>query len=398
MKIMNPIFKNTLAAAAVCLSCTTAIAQTPSHIDLSTRLLQQNISESPGRNICLSPLSLEMAMGMVSNGAEGNTRQEIFQTLGWQGMTQEEVNRRQQERMRALRSNEEITVELANSIWVNKKTGKPKRTFVKANKNYFNAEVARLAFNADAAAKINKWCADHTRNKIPNIIEQINPGAQMYLINALYFNGTWINQFDSNMTRPEPFRLAGGGETSVSMMHQQNYYDYTETEDCQVIDMPFLSVGKQEYSMYILLPDKQTSPDALLETLNEKKWRELTSALTSEEVRLTLPKFKIEYSTLLNKTLETLGIRDAFHAGLANFSGISKTPLYIDQVLQKTVFEVTEQGAEAAAVTSISMMRSSLIQPDDIKTMTVDRPFLFILYEKSSNTILFIGKIENPAL
>lgn len=394
---MNHILKNTFAAAAFTLSCFATMAQGPSHIDLSARLLQQNISESPGRNICLSPLSLEMAMGMISNGAGGNTRQEIFQALGWQGMTQDEVNRRQQERMKALRSNEEITVELANSIWINKKAGKPKRAFVKANKNYFNAEVARLTFNADAAVKINKWCADHTRNRIPSIIDQLNPAAQIYLINALYFNGTWINHFDSNMTRPAAFHLPGGGETTVSMMHQQSHYDYAETEDCQIIDMPFLSVGKQEYSMYVLLPGEGTSADALLETLNGEKWAELTSALASEEVRLALPKFKIEYGTLLNRTLQDLGIRDAFAAGLADFSGISKTPLCIDQVIQKTVFEVTEKGAEAAAVTAISMMRSSIVQPDDIKKMTVDRPFLFTLYEKSSNTILFIGKIENPA-
>lgn len=393
---MSPILKNTLAATALCLSCTAALAQTPSHIEFSTRLLKQNVSESSGRNICLSPLSLEMAMGMVCNGAEGNTRQEIFQALGWQDMTQEEVNRRQQERMKTLRSNEEITVELANSIWVNKKEGKPKRAFIKANRNYFNAEVARLTFNADAAVKINKWCADRTRNKIPSIIDEINPAAQMYLINALYFNGTWISEFDSDKTRPEPFHLAGGAETSVSMMHQQSHYDYAETEDCQIIDMPFLSVGKPEYSLYVLLPKGQTSADALLETLNEKKWTELTSALTSEEVRLALPKFKIEYSTPLNRTLQALGIRDAFSAGLADFSGISKTPLCIDQVLQKTLFEVTEHGAEAAAVTAISMMRTSLIQPNDIKVMTVDRPFLFALCEESGNTILFIGKIENP--
>jgi len=394
---MNSLLKNTWFATALCLSCTTAMAQTTPHIDLSARLLKQNISEYPGRNICLSPLSLEMAMGMVSNGAEGNTRQEIFRALNWQGMSQEEINRRQQERMKSLHSNEEITVELANSIWVNKKAARLKRSFVKANKNYFNAEVARLAFNADATQKINKWCADHTRNKIPSIIDQINPAAQMYLINALYFNGTWINKFDSVMTRPEPFHFTGGGETSVSMMHQQSHYDYAETEDCQIIDMPFLSVGKQEYSMYVLLPRKQNTADALLETLDGKKWMELTSALASEEVRLSLPKFKVEYSTSLNKTLEALGIHDAFQAGLADFSGISKTPLCIDQVLQKTFFEVTEQGAEAAAVTAIAMMRSSLVQPNDIKTMTVDRPFLFVLYEKSSNTILFIGKIENPA-
>lgn len=392
---MNLFFRHLVSVILLVGACPVAYAAAP-RVGLAARLLRENAATVPGRNVCLSPFSLEMAMAMVANGAEGNTRREIFQTLGWESLTQEDVNRRMQSVMTTLQGSDGIAVETANSIWINKKVARPRRTFVKVNRTLFGAEVTRLPFNADATAKINKWCSDHTHGCIPDIIDQVNPAAELYLLNALYFKGTWVSKFDAPLTAPRPFHTAAGSTVSTPMMLQQSYYAYAECEAGQAIEMPFVSIGRQKYSLYVILPAPMMTADTLLATLDDKAWAVWTEAMGSEDVRLTLPKFKMEYSTPLNGTLMKMGIRDAFQPNRADFAAMSKTPLYINLVLQKTFFDINEEGVEAAAATAIAMVRSAAPRPHDVKVMTVDRPFLYLLVEKDSGTILFIGKVENP--
>jgi serpin B len=337
-------------------------------------------------------------MAMVANGAEGKTRREILDAMGWEGQTMTQVNQTEQKAMQTLQSTEDVTVEMANSIWLNRSaTGRVKRSFTKTNRTYYDAEVVRLAFNAAATERINRWCATHTRDKITSILDQADPAAQMYLLNALYFKGTWIHRFIEGATRPDAFTLADGQTEQAPMMHQQAYFDYADLPLCQLLDMPFVSVGGPQYSLYVALPTEGVSADALLDVLTAETWQEWTSRLRSEDVRLTLPKFRVEYSAVLNETLQALGIRRAFSASQADFSGIGPSSLAIDQVLQKTYFDVTETGAEAAAVTAVTMMRASLARPHDVRVMNVNRPFLFVLAEKSSGQVLFVGKVENPS-
>jgi serpin B len=365
--------------------------------DFAARLLRQSASEQPDANLCLSPASLQMAMAMAANGAEGATRRELLDAMGWKDLSLSQVDRQQQQALSALQGNDDVTVSMANSLWLNKTAGRVKRSFVKANQTYFDAEVTRLAFNSAATERINRWCATQTHDKITQIVEQVNPAVQMYLINALYFKGTWINRFQERATRPETFTLTDGRELQTSMMHQQSYYDYAELPQCQLVDMPFVSVGASQYSLYVALPTEGTPVDSLLCQLDGATWRDWTAQLRSQDVRLGLPKFRVEYSKLLNETLRALGVRRAFDVALADFSGIAPKSLCIDMVLQKTYLDVSESGAEAAAVTAISMMRSSLPAPHEVKVMTVNRPFLFVLAEKRSGQVLFVGKVENPA-
>jgi serpin B len=400
-KIFRTLIGVTLAVLASsggisCAATRSSAATTVDSFDFAARLLRRNGTEASGSNLCLSPLSLEMAMAMVANGAEGVTRSEILDAMGWEGLSMSQVDRLQQQRLQLLQGNEDVTIALANSLWVNKQAGSVKRSFIKTNKSYFGAEVTRLPFNAAATERINRWCATHTNDKITSILEQVNPAVQMYLINALYFKGTWINRFSTSATRPDAFTLADGSTEQVPMMHQKSYYDYAELADCQLIDMPFISVGEAQYSLYVALPAEGVSADSLLGGLNGQVWNEWKAQLRSQDVRLSLPKFRVEYTSVLNGTLQALGITHAFSAGQADFSGILQKSLCIDMVLQKTYFDVTESGAEAAAVTAIAMMRSSLPAPHEVKVMTVDRPFLFVLAEKKSGSILFIGKVENP--
>lgn len=390
----NPVSRIFQAALLIVGTCPVAAFAAP-RVEMATRLLQENAATRPGGNVCLSPFSLQMAMAVAVNGAGGNTRREILQTMGWVGLSTEEVNFRMQSVIETLTHSEGITVETANSIWINKKVASPRRSFIKACRSYLGAEVSRLPFNVDAAAKINKWCADHTADRIPTIIDTVDPAAELYLLNALYFKGAWVNPFNAALTAPRPFHIAAGSPVQAPMMTQQSYYAYAETTTCQAVEMPFVSIGRQKYSLYVLLPKPGTTADALLETL-PVQWESVTEALSSEDVRLTLPKFKMEYSTALNGTLMKMGIHDAFQPGRAHFDAMSKTPLYLNLVLQKTFIEVSEEGVEAAAVTAIAMTRSAAPRPHDVKVMTVDRPFLYLLVEKSSGTLLFVGKVENP--
>jgi serpin B len=388
------VMKRLFFILMVCLTSGPLAAQ---NLDFAARLLRQNRTEHPGENLCLSPASVQMAMAMAANGAEGKTRREILDAMGWEGKSISQVNQIEQKAMQTLQSTEDITVEMANSIWLNRTAGRVKRSFVKTNRTYFDAEVNRLTFNAAATERINRWCATHTHDKITSILDQVDPAAQMYLINALYFKGTWIHRFSEGATRPDAFTPADGQAVQVQMMHQQAYYDYADLPLCQLLDMPFISVGGTQYSLYVALPAEGVTADALLDVLTEATWQEWTSRLRSEDVRLTLPKFRVEYSAVLNQTLQALGVRRAFSASQADFSGIAPSSLVIDQVLQKTYFDVSESGAEAAAVTAVTMMRTSLPRPHDVRVMNVNRPFLFVLAEKSSGQVLFVGKVENPA-
>lgn len=367
-----------------------------SNMDVTARLLQQHQKEHADANFCLSPLSLQMAMAMVVNGAEGATQSEILNALGWKGQNLSQVNRAQNKCLQNMASDEDITVHIANSLWVNKQSKSLKRTFRRNVREYFDAEIARLSFNEAATERINSWCSEKTMGKIPTIVNQVEPAAQLYLINALYFKGAWINSFDPENTRPNAFRLTTGEEERVPMMSHQRYYDYAETDLCQMVKMPFRNVGEQSYSLYILLPKEDLTVSALLDRLSGEEWQRTTAQLRSQEVHLTLPKFRLEYTTPLNQTLRHMGIVRAFNASLADFGGISNTPLCIDLVIQKTFFDVTETGAEAAAVTAVAMLRSTAIKAHEVREMCVDHPFLFVLAEQKSGVVLFAGKVEDP--
>lgn len=365
--------------------------------DYAWPLLQKCVLTTPGENVCVSPLSLETAMAMLLNGADDNTHKEIQKTFGWSGMTNDEINKSQRQRIQTLTSAKSITVEMANSIWINRELKKVKRAFTKTNKKYYNAMISRLTMNETAETRINNWCAEHTHDKIKSIVSQLDPATQMLLINALYFKGNWMTQFEKELTEPGTFHLSDGKTLNeVPMMHHKGFYLYAETLHGQLIDLPFSSGGKQQYSMYFYLPTSSMSADDLLRQLNSTEWASAVSSLKSQEVRLTMPRFKMEYKIPLNKILMEMGIRDAFISGRADFSKISKSPLVVSNVLQKTFLEVNEYGAEGAAVTAITMLKSMAPRPTLVKEMTLDRPFVYMIVEKTTQSILFMGKIENP--
>jgi serpin B len=353
-----------------------------------------NQQEDPDSNIFISPLSVGMALGMTYNGAAGTTREAMEQTLELQGMTIQEVNESYRSLIDLLRNlDPNVEFVLANSIW-HKQDLMPLQTFLDVNRTYFDAEVAGLNFaSPDASRTINNWVSDKTRGRIETIVpDQIPPNVVMYLINAIYFKGNWIKQFDKGSTQDEPFTLADGSQVTVPLMRHEAALSFRYMRDyetvIQVIDLPY---GGDAYTMTVVLPAEPDGIETLAAELTQDRWEAWISALDSTTVSVFLPKFELEYELVMNDVLKALGMEEAFSPGSADFSNMYPGGgVWIDEVRHKTFVKVDEEGTEAAAVTSVSMISSAP------PAFVADHPFLFMIRERYSGTILFMGKIMNP--
>lgn len=360
------------------------------------KLFREINSEENDKSLFISPLSVSYALGMAYNGAAGDTREAIQSTLELSGLTLEEVNSSYKSLTEFLTGlDPEVAFLIANSIWY--RLGfEVKDEFINLNKTYFAAEVAGLDFNdPEAAGTINAWVSENTRDKIDKIVESpIDPYTMLFLINAVYFKGTWTYEFDKELTTDAPFFLIDGSTAPCRMMHQKSEFSYFANDDVQMITLPY---GSERFSMAILLPAQEININDFAADLDEESWNSWLGSLSEHEVNLSMPKFKLEYEMSLNSVLATLGMEIAFAPFQADFTNINETPgLYISKVKHKSFVEVNEEGTEAAAVTSIEIGIVS-VPPNEI-FMRINRPFLFVIYENQANTILFMGKILQPTL
>lgn len=358
-------------------------------------LFKEIISDNSDSNVFISPLSVAMALAMTLNGADGETREAMEATLELSGLSVEEINESYKHLIQVLQGlDPEVRFQLANSIWY--RLGLDfEQDFIDLNKTYFDAEVTGLDFtDPETVAFINAWVDENTNGKIKEIVDQIDPGVVMYLINAIYFKGTWTYQFDEEDTKDDWFNLPDGSQTSCKMMSVQGDFQYFENSDFQMIDLPY---GNGDFSMTVLLPRPGKDVDELIADLNQESWDQWMGSLSQEAVALEFPRFGLEYQLTLNDALTALGMGIAFTPE-ADFSNMLKShDLWIDEVKHKTFVEVNEEGTEAAAVTSVSMVLSADSEPQLI-SMRVDRPFLFLIQEHDSQTMLFVGKIVEPTL
>jgi serpin B len=345
-------------------------------------------------NSFFSPLSLNMALGMLYNGSSGNTRTEMAEVLGMAGMTETEINAYYQKMMQALLKVDPRTeIGIANSIWY-RNTLPVKKPFIDLNKKHFDAAVQALDFSKpDAADIINKWCADKTKNRIKEIIEKPIPGnIVMYLINALYFKGKWLEKFDKAQTKPDDFTKADNGKKKVNMMEQTAHFPYYADEHLQCVEMYF---GNQAFSMVFLLPSEETNIDRLIDYLDNDVWQNVLANMRHSQVWLKAPRFKIECDILLNDPVMNVGMKRIFDFG-GGFANISDVDLAVSYIKQKTFVEVNEAGAEAAAVTVIGMRDMAPPEPPKTYRFFANRPFLYLIKEKSTGVILFIGRMDDP--
>ncbi len=363
---------------------------------LGLKLFREIVKQDENTNIFISPLSISMALGMAYNGAEDSTEEAMRNVLELAGLTEQEINESYRSLIDLLTQlDPQVIFEIANSIWF--REGFPvKEEFVNINHTYFDAEVAALDFaKPDASKTINGWVDQKTHGKITEIVpDQIDPATVMFLINAIYFKGTWVYAFDKEDTQEDWFTLPDSSRVRCQMMRQENEFPYFENDLFQAIDLPY---GNEKFSMTVFLPRPEVDIDLLIGHFNQENWDSWLGSFTPASGKLYLPKFTLEYKIELNDVLKALGMEIAFDADQADFGGIADLSqllgnLYISKVLHKTYVKVDEEGTEAAAATSVDVGITSIPQP----LLRVDRPFVFAIRENHSQTILFMGKIVEP--
>ncbi|CAN5324049.1 serpin family protein [soil metagenome] len=352
-----------------------------------------NASE-PGANVFISPLSASMALGMTLNGARGETFDAMRGTLGFEGLTQHEVNASYRGLIDLLRGlDPQVEMLIGNSIWY-RDPFPFHQAFFDTTSAYFDARVAGLDFTDPASVNvINDWVKESTDGKIESVLDRIEPDDVMYLINAIYFKGDWTRQFDKQDTRDAPF-YDGEGEqvvATIPMMHRRGPLLHARGPNFQAADLPY---GNTAFSMMVILPDIGVPVDDVIASLDPQRWRDLTEDFSEANLEIYLPKFRLEYAKNLNDVLIALGMGPAFDPRVADFNGMSPLgdALYISRVFQQTYVYVNEAGTEAAAATSVGVGVVSL--PPIFR---VDRPFIFAIRERFSGTILFIGTVVQPA-
>lgn len=362
---------------------------------LGFNLFSQIQSQQPIENIMISPSSIAIALAMTRNGATGETLKEMTEVLQFPQLEAKTIDASYLKLIETLKTaDSDVQLAIANSLWVNQNIAL-KAEFKQNAEKFYQAEVANLNFaNSMAKNIINQWVAQNTANKIPGIVDSTSPEDALYLINAIYFKGSWTNKFDPNSTTEQSFQIDPNVSRPKMMMSQTGDYRYYANEDFQAVRLPY---GKQEeLSMYIFLPRESNNLEQFNQQLTLENWQEWLSHMRSQQGNVTIPRFKLEYETNLKNILASLGMKKMFDPSQAEFSPMTDTPVAIDEVKHKTLIEVNEEGTEAAGVTSIGIRITSAAPEEQPFIMNVNRPFFFAIRDDVTETILFMGNIVEP--
>jgi len=363
-------------------------------LDLFSRVANQ---AEKNKNTTVSPLSVSLALAMTYNGAQGETKTEMEKAMRLSGLTPEQINNSHKALVEALRSGDsQVVLEIANAIYYHQKfTVLP--DFISVNQDFYHAEVNALNFGntAEALKTINGWVAQKTHNKIPSIIEDIDPQLRMILLNAIYFNGIWKNKFGEKDTHNYPFYFGDGTQKDVATMKLETSLEYASNDLFSAVNLPY---GNGQFQMTVLLPNEGKTTKNVISELNADNWQKwMKSFKPGNPIVVNMPRFKFSWNLKLNDVLSQMGMKQAFISKFADFSGISGAKdLFIGYVIHKTYIDVNENGTEAAAVTAVGTFATSTGEPDPRKYFTVNRPFLFAITEKTTGAILFIGEVTNP--
>jgi serpin B len=375
--------------------------------------MYQNLSASDG-NFFFSPYSISTALAMTYAGARGETEQQMADTLHF-ALAQERLHAAFSELDKALKGRGKATttvyspegeiieaevdgfrLNIANALW-GQKDYSFLSDFLDLLEAYYGSGLKTLDFinePEESRLAINQWASEQTEGRIKDIIPPgvINAFTRLVLANAIYFNAHWQHQFAESATRDGVFHLLDGSTVTVPMMRQEENFSYTEGDTYQAVRLPYLG---NEFAMTILLPKEGQFEDFESE-LDTQTLKDITDTFESKRVVLTLPKFQFESSFLLNQALSEMGMPTAFSGG-ADFSGMTgNKELFIGAVLHKSFVSVDEKGTEAAAVTAVIITVVSMPPPATVN-FTADRPFIFLIQDIETGSILFIGRVLNPA-
>ena len=343
------------------------------------------------QSVIVSPISITYALGMLNNGAAGETQAQINKVLGFGETGADGINSFCHKMLTEAPNLDKLTkVMIANTIYMNKDY-ELMPEFVSKAKQFYDAEPETRDFHDGQTRNvINKWGSDHTMGMIPEVLKEseFNPDAVSYLLNAIYFKGAWAEKFDKADTKNEEFQT-GTGKKLVPMMHQEHEFYYTEDEYCQALQLPY---GNGAYNITLLLPKEGKTVDDLLGTLTAETWQRYRWMGTAI-VDVKLPSFESESDIDLSDIMTKLGMPNAFDENLAEFPNFCNVPTYIGLMKQVAKIKLNEEGTEAAAVTVIGMIES-MVEPQEPQHVNfhANRPFLYVINEQSTGAIFFIGK------
>lgn len=380
------------------------------YVDAGNRMAFRFLGEMfENENLVCSPLSLQYALAMTANGASGQTRQEIIDFLGYGEEDIDALNEYSKTLLEQLPAVDlDVTLKVTDALLVNDKFPLLP-SFKETVENNYYAAVDNMDFSdpEQVAARINEWASRNTDGFIDNILSasEISEDAVAYIMNALYFKAKWAGgeydpMFESDATKPEDFHLSDGSTIKVDMMRNMRWHQYAELDGYKVLAIPYAGY---KYYMYILLPD-ENDINGLIKKLKTTSWSDILSKMKSDaEVYIRIPKFEIENKYNLNDALQALGVTRPFQSGMAEFDMMfqPKQPKYyywIEKVIQKARIKVSEKGTEAGAVTIVEMDGVAEAPGDEPKKVFfyADRPFVFVIGEKTSGTILFEGVCTRP--
>lgn len=347
--------------------------------------------DTPGTNLFISPLSLYYALSMAANGANGSTYEAFKQTLAYELPKENTLIEIKELYEQLIKDEDKMIVEIANSLWTDK-SFKIKDKYYSELVEYFHAYGNNLDFTSSATVKtINNWIADKTHDKIQNMLSSISPDEVLFLINAIYFKGDWLTNFDERLNTTRSFYLENDNQVEVEYMSRKTNFPYYTNQVYSAIQLPYADTN---YYMTVFLPNLAKTSEDIVDELTNEEWNKIQDMFVQQEISITIPKFKFGYGVRnMNKELQDMGLKEAF-SDEADFSGISDLGLAISRVLHKSYIDVNEKGSEAAAATIVGIELTSM-NPEQI-TFVADHPFIFTISERTTNTILFMGKVSEP--
>lgn len=361
--------------------------------------------KSKDGNIFYSPFSISSALAMTYEGARGGTAEEMQAVFHF---PQDAAIRREsflKIDQKINKKDKKYKLNIANALWA-QKDYKFLDDYFGLVEKYYGGKVTNLDFANETEKSrltINSWVEEQTNNKIKDLIPQgvLQPITHLVLTNAIYFKGSWFKPFDKKGTKEEDFKISPANKIKTQMMHltgEEANFNYGETDSLQILELPYEG---NDLSMLILLP-KEDDLKAIEESLNSENLSKWKNLLKNEEVNVYLPKFKFETKYFMAQDLISLGMPTAFTPGIdfggkADFSGMTgNKQLNIDAVIHQAFVDVNEEGTEAAAATAVLMVAKGISMPKPIKMFKADHPFIFIIQDRETGNILFVGRVSDP--
>ena len=363
--------------------------------DFTFAFYSKVVEQDKDANAFFSPLSISTAFSIAYEGATENTASQIQQVFGFE----EDDSKRHQKISEVLsRLNHEddwYNLQVANALWI-KDEYQIKQDYIDTAKTHYSSTIENVDFvTNEGIDRINDWTRQKTNDRIQQILEPDSTDdlTLMVITNAVYFKGKWGLEFNADNTHEQPFWTDMNNSVQVPMMKEAAaVYNYAETDDLQALELNYLG---GDVSMIILLPKEKDGLMTLEQSLDKKKFDSIKDKMTNHPLTVKIPKFEFETKYNLINSMKDLGIRDAFDENNADFQGITDERIYLDKAVHKAFVNVNEEGTEAAAITAL-VGRFSSGPPEPVAEFVADHPFMFVIQEKESGNILFIGRLVSP--